>query len=45
MTPTGEQSRKKASNNKELKEATEEKRPMLSDQIELTGDYLVLTSD
>ena len=27
------------------KEATEEKRPMLSDQIELTGKYLVLTSD
>lgn len=27
------------------KEATEEKRPMLSDQIELTGEYLVLTSD
>ena len=26
------------------KEATEEKRPMLSDQIELTGEYLVLTS-
>ena len=27
------------------KEATEEERPMLSDQIELTGEYLVLTSD
>lgn len=27
------------------KEATEEKRSMLSDQIELTGEYLVLTSD
>ena len=27
------------------KEATEEKRPLLSDQIELTGKYLVLTSD
>lgn len=27
------------------KEATKEKRPMLSDQIELTGKYLVLTSD
>lgn len=27
------------------KEATEEKRPMLSDRIELTGKYLVLTSD
>lgn len=27
------------------KEATTEKRPMLSDQIELTGKYLVLTSD
>lgn len=27
------------------KEATEEKRPMLSDQIKLTGKYLVLTSD
>lgn len=27
------------------KEATEEKRPMLSDQMELTGKYLVLTSD
>lgn len=27
------------------KEATIEKRPMLSDQIELTGKYLVLTSD
>lgn len=27
------------------KEATEEKRPMLSDQIELIGKYLVLTSD
>ncbi len=27
------------------KEATKEKKPMLSDQIELTGKYLVLTSD
>lgn len=27
------------------KEATMEKRPMMSDQIELTGKYLVLTSD
>lgn len=27
------------------KEATKEKRPMLTDQIELTGKYLVLTSD
>lgn len=27
------------------KEATKEKRPMLSDQIELTGKYLVLTTD
>ncbi|MCI5624230.1 RNA-binding protein [Anaerostipes sp. 494a] len=27
------------------REATEEKRPMLSDRIELTGKYLVLTSD
>lgn len=27
------------------REATDEKKPMLSDQIELTGKYLVLTSD